>query len=125
MDNRSSDDRKRKFFLWGTVLTWTLSIPLIIGVVNAFKGISEEKATGLGAVAGGFAEAYVTLGVIFGFVLPVGAIVLLVKSFGRGHRMRAIFSLLYIGWSVLTLVLGGLFVWVSLIYLPHTAVIPR
>ena len=125
MDNRSSDDRKRKFFLWGTVLSWTLSIPLIIGVANAFKGISEQKATGLGAVAGGFAEAYVTLGVIFSFVLPVGAIVLLIKSFDGGHRTRAVFSLLYIGWSALTLVLAGLFVWMSLIYLPHTGVISR
>ncbi len=125
MDSCSGDDRKRKFFLWGSILTWTLSIPLIIGVVNAFKGISEQKATGLGAAAGGLAEVFVALGIISGFVLPVGAIVLLVKSFDGGHRMRAVFSLLYIGWSLLTLVLAGLFVWLSLIYLPHTAVIPR
>jgi hypothetical protein len=42
-------ERQNKWFLWGTAFTWTLSIPLIVGVSNAFKGISEQKATGLGA----------------------------------------------------------------------------
>jgi biopolymer transport protein ExbB/biopolymer transport protein TolQ len=32
----------------------------VIGIINAFKGISEQKATGLAAVAGGIAEALVT-----------------------------------------------------------------
>jgi biopolymer transport protein ExbB len=32
----------------------------VVGILNAFKGISEQKATGLGAVAGGIAEALVT-----------------------------------------------------------------
>ena len=32
----------------------------VIGIINAFKGISSEKATGLAAVAGGIAEALVT-----------------------------------------------------------------
>ena len=32
----------------------------VIGIINAFKGISTEKATGLAAVAGGIAEALVT-----------------------------------------------------------------
>jgi len=119
MDDSSSDDRKRKYFIWGTVLTWTLSAPLIIGILSAFRGISEEKATGLGAIAGGLAEAYATFGLILAFVLPVCAIVLLVKSFSGGHRMRAIFSALYIGWSALALAFAGLLVWLSLIDLPR------
>src|SRR6266576_3332845 len=32
----------------------------VVGILNAFKGISQEKATGLAAVAGGIAEALVT-----------------------------------------------------------------
>jgi biopolymer transport protein ExbB/biopolymer transport protein TolQ len=32
----------------------------VVGIVNAFKGISTEKSTGLGAVAGGISEALVT-----------------------------------------------------------------
>lgn len=31
----------------------------VVGIINAFKGISVEKSTGLGAVAGGIAEALV------------------------------------------------------------------
>jgi len=31
----------------------------VVGIINAFKGISAEKATGLTAVAGGIAEALV------------------------------------------------------------------
>src|ERR1051325_10898717 len=32
----------------------------VVGILNAFKGISTEKSTGLGAVAGGISEALVT-----------------------------------------------------------------
>ncbi|MGH9774301.1 MAG: MotA/TolQ/ExbB proton channel family protein [Candidatus Acidiferrales bacterium] len=32
----------------------------VVGIINAFKGISSSKATGLSAVAGGIAEALVT-----------------------------------------------------------------
>lgn len=32
----------------------------VLGIINAFKGISTEKSTGLGAVAGGISEALVT-----------------------------------------------------------------
>ncbi len=32
----------------------------VVGIINAFKGIAQEKSTGLGAVAGGISEALVT-----------------------------------------------------------------
>jgi len=32
----------------------------VVGILNAFRGIAEQKATGLGAVAGGISEALVT-----------------------------------------------------------------
>jgi len=32
----------------------------VVGILNAFKGIEQSKATGLSAVAGGIAEALVT-----------------------------------------------------------------
>jgi biopolymer transport protein ExbB/biopolymer transport protein TolQ len=35
----------------------------VVGIINAFRGISTEKSTGLGAVAGGIAEALVTTAV--------------------------------------------------------------
>jgi len=124
MHNASSYDPKRKRFLWGMVLTWTLAIPLVFAIPNAVKGISEQHATGLGAIAGSLAEAYVTFGLILAFVLPVWAIVLLVRSFDGGHRMRALFRF-SMCWSALTLVLASLFAWWSLIYSPHTTVGPR
>ena len=121
MDDSVSHDRKRKSFFWGTVLSGTLSIPLIIVFFNALKGLSAEKATGLAAIAGGLAEVYVTLGLLLSLVLPVAAIVLLVRSFSAGHQMRALFSLLCICACALILALAGLFAWASFIYLPHMA----
>jgi biopolymer transport protein ExbB/biopolymer transport protein TolQ len=32
----------------------------VVGIINAFKGIAQQKATGLSAVAGGIAEALIT-----------------------------------------------------------------
>jgi hypothetical protein len=119
MDDGSSPDRKKKWFLWGIALTLILTIPVFIGLHNAFRGFSEQKATGLGAVAGGLAECYVTLGFFLAFILPVAAIVLLVRSFSAGHWIRTLCSVLCIGWSALMLALAGLFVWLSFIYLPH------
>src|SRR5258707_13429055 len=41
----------------------------VVGIINAFKGISTEKSTGLGAVAGGISEALVTTAI--GLVVPI------------------------------------------------------
>src|SRR5260370_15246181 len=67
MDDILNHERKRKWFVWGMVVTCTLSIPLIIGMSNAFRGISKEKATGLAPVAGGCVLAFVNFfgGVFF------------------------------------------------------------
>jgi biopolymer transport protein ExbB/biopolymer transport protein TolQ len=42
----------------------------VVGIINAFKGISTEKSTGLGAVAGGIAEALVTTAVGLFVAIP-------------------------------------------------------
>ena len=42
----------------------------VIGIINAFKGISTEKSTGLGAVAGGISEALVTTAIGLGVAIP-------------------------------------------------------
>jgi hypothetical protein len=125
MNASFSYDHRRKSFFWGIGLTGILSIPLIIVLFNAFRGISAEKATGLTAVAGGLAEAYVTLGILLSFGLAVGAIVLLLRSFSAGHRMRGLISLLCICACALTLAVASLFVWGVLVYLPHTAGVTR
>jgi hypothetical protein len=84
-------ERKRKWFVWGTVFTCTLSIPLIIGLSNIFRGIAAEKATGLATVAGGLAEAYITFAALLAFAIPVTAIFLLSRSFVRRHAARRFF----------------------------------
>lgn len=100
-------------FLWGLVLAWAPAIPVIIGMRNTFRGISETKATGLGAVAGGLAEAFLIFGLMATLAFQVGGIVLLSRSFSPGHGARAVFSALSIGWSILTLLLLGLFIWLN------------
>src|SRR5512146_607056 len=42
----------------------------VVGILNAFKGISEQKATGLGAVAGGISEALVTTAIGLFVAIP-------------------------------------------------------
>jgi len=42
----------------------------VVGIINAFKGISTEKSTGLGAVAGGISEALVATAIGLGVAIP-------------------------------------------------------
>jgi biopolymer transport protein ExbB/biopolymer transport protein TolQ len=44
----------------------------VVGIINAFKGISNEKSSGLGAVAGGISEALVTTA--FGLFVAIPAV---------------------------------------------------
>ncbi len=44
----------------------------VVGILNAFKGISTQKATGMSAVAGGIAEALITTA--FGLLVAVPAV---------------------------------------------------
>jgi biopolymer transport protein ExbB/TolQ len=86
---------------------------VIIGLFDAFQGISERKATGFGAITGSLAEAYAAFGLIMAFVLPIAAITLLGKSFSRRDWMRSVLSLLSICGGALTLGLAGLFLRLS------------
>jgi biopolymer transport protein ExbB/biopolymer transport protein TolQ len=44
----------------------------VVGIINAFQGISTNKATGLGAVAGGISEALVTTAI--GLLVAIPAV---------------------------------------------------
>src|SRR6201984_1657054 len=46
----------------------------VMGILNAFKGISEQKATGLGAVAGGISEALVNTAI--GLLVAIPAVMM-------------------------------------------------
>jgi hypothetical protein len=121
MDN----DSKRKRFIWGMILAWIPCLPFIIGVLSSFRGISEQKATGLGAVTAGLSEVYLTFGLILTFISLVAAIVLLSRSFSGGNGMRTLFSVLSMCWSVFMLFVFGSSVWLFLIWLPHKATPPQ
>src|SRR6201993_2038906 len=53
----------------------------VVGILNAFREISENKATGLGAVAGGIAEALVTTA--FGLLVAIPAVMMFNYLTGR------------------------------------------
>jgi biopolymer transport protein ExbB len=42
----------------------------VVGIINAFSGISQNKSTGLGAVAGGISEALVTTAIGLFVAIP-------------------------------------------------------
>ena len=53
----------------------------VVGILNAFRGISQEKATGLAAVAGGIAEALVTTAI--GLFVAIPAVMMFNYLTGR------------------------------------------
>jgi hypothetical protein len=104
--NSRTDDVKEKRLLWGVLLAW---VPFFFFVFPAIFEISTQKATGLGAVAGGLASS--TFGLAAGVVFEVTAIVLLLRAFSRGHPTRTFFSVISICCSGLTLAILGLCLW--------------
>jgi hypothetical protein len=102
---------KHKRFLWGAALAWAPAIPLMIGLGYAFVGIGNSKATGLAAVAGGFTEMYVLLGLAATLICEVSAIVLLFRAFSRGHGVRSALSVLSICMSGLMILFFCLSLW--------------
>jgi hypothetical protein len=113
------DDLKKKRFLWGMLLAWAPLIPALIGLANLFRGISGQKATGLGALDGGLAELFVLYGMVAILVGQVAAIILLFRSFSPGHWGRGFLSLLAICFSGLMLLLVGLFFWLCCSQIHH------
>ncbi|MFZ0955591.1 MAG: hypothetical protein WAN60_04560 [Candidatus Sulfotelmatobacter sp.] len=103
-------DLKQKRFRWGVVLAWAPWVPMMIGL-SYLWGMWDSKATGLAAVAGGFAEGYVLAGLAATLICEVGALALLFRAFSPGHALRGVFSVLSICMSGLMIVLFGLSVW--------------
>ena len=105
------DELKQRRFLWGAVLAWVPWIPTLIGIGYAFRGISEQKATGLGAVAGGLVELFVVWGICTMIISQVAAIIWLCRAFSREHWMRNVVSVLSICLSGLMLLIVWFFLW--------------
>ena len=53
----------------------------VVGILNAYTGISQEKATGLAAVAGGISEALITTA--FGLLVAIPAVMMFNYLTGR------------------------------------------
>ena len=113
------DDQNKKRFLWGTLLAWAPWVPTLVGLSYAFRGISNSKATGLAAVAGGLAASFVLWGIVAMVVSQVGAIVFLSRSFSREHLVGALFSVVSICSSVLMLALTCLLLWFAWFQASH------
>jgi len=111
------DELKKKRFLGpgagvGTMDSGAASIGY------TFRGITEQKATGLGAVAGGLGESFVWAGIGAILIGEFVAIILLCRAFSPGHWLRGLFSALSIRLSGLMLLLLGFFFWLSW-FSPH------
>ena len=111
LPNGYADDPAKRRFLWGVLLAWTPFFFSVFLLLNAFREISTQKATGLGAVAGGLTEAFAIFGLVATVVFEVTALVLLVRAFSKEHPIRTFFSVVSICCSGLMLSILGLCVW--------------
>jgi hypothetical protein len=115
------EDLKKRRFLWGMLLAWSslvALVPLLYGFYDSFQKYSEQKATGLGAVAGGLAEAFLSYGLLLAAIAQLTAILHLVRGFSLDSTGRTVLSVVSICWSLLTLLLIGSTVWL-LLKMPH------
>lgn len=117
--NGALEARTSRAFWWGLLLAWAPPVFLLLPtLVDFLRTISNQKATGMGAVAGGIGQAFVNFGVIVTLVVEVTAFVLLLRTFPKGHFARRFLSLLSLCCSAFTIFSVGLFVWFILSY-PH------
>jgi hypothetical protein len=105
------DEAKKKRFLWGASLAWTPWVPTLIVLGYAFRGISNSKATGIAAVAGGFAEVFVLWGIATMIVSQVGAIIWLSRSLSREYVVRSVISGFSICLSLIMLAVACFLAW--------------
>jgi membrane-anchored protein YejM (alkaline phosphatase superfamily) len=100
----ASMDQDKKRFAWGLGLAWVpVLVAIVPGLINAFRGVSQEKATGLAAVAGGYAEFLATFGLVAFVVSQVVAIVLLARGIKREQWGRSMVAVVSIVCSVVIL----------------------
>ena len=112
MHARIQDGKGR--FIKGVLLAWIpFLLFLVPAVANAFRGISSQKATGLGAVAGGLAEGFVVFGFAAVLISEVAAIVLLVRTLSTEHLGQSVLSVVSIFCSGLMLAILATFIWLA------------
>ncbi len=102
------DDAKKERFVWGVALTCSASLLFLPTFASMF---ANSKATGLAVFAGGAAEIFIEYGIAAVLIGQTVALILLFRSFSRGHWLRSTFSLLSICLSGLMLLLVAFFFW--------------
>jgi len=117
--NEHLQEVSERGFRRGLALAWIPSIPLVLAILNSFHRMSEQKATGLGAIAGGLAEVYLPFVILLTLGVEVAAIVFLIRSFSRPHLGRTLVSVFSIAWSMLVIASFALLIWGLYIYVPH------
>jgi hypothetical protein len=97
--------------LWGMVLACIPSVAFLVEILNMLRALSEPKGAGLGAVAGGPAEAFTIVGMLSAVVLPIVAIVMLTTSFSKLRPLQKFVCALSIAWCSLMLLFyaGGVY----------------
>ncbi len=105
-------------FTKGLLLTWipflVLTLPTLIMLVRTMIAVHSQKATGLGVVAGGISQSFVTFGLVSLIATQGFAVSLLSRTFQKGHGIRSVFSVISICCSVLLLGLGVSIVWLMI-----------
>ena len=111
---------QKKRFRYGLLLAWVplifFIVPTAIGIIRAIAQVSSEKATGLGAVAGGVAEVAATFGLVVIVASEVVGIVMLVRTSSRNHPIRTVFAIVSVVCSGLLLLVLGLFLWFAIVH---------
>ncbi len=97
-------DQEKKRFAWGLGLAWVpVLVAVVPGFISAFRGMGEEKATGIAVVVGGFAERLVKFGLVAFVLCQVTAIGLLARGIRREQWGRSLVAVVSIVCSVVIL----------------------
>jgi hypothetical protein len=99
------DTLSQKRFWWGLLLAWAPWVPTMIVLGYLFIGVSNSKATGLAAVAGGMVELLVWWGLGAMLISQIAAIVWLSRSFSSTHIFRSVVAAASVFASGITLFL--------------------
>jgi Ca2+/H+ antiporter len=109
-----------KRFRLGLLLAWIplifFIVPTAIGIIRAIAQVSSEKATGLGAVAGGVVEVAATFGLVVIAASEVVGIVMLVRASSRNRPVRTVVAIVSVVCSGLLLLVLGLFLWFTTVH---------
>lgn len=110
----------RNKFRSGMLLAWIpllfFIVPTAIGIISAFVSTTNQRATGLGAVAGGFAEVLATFGLVAVVGSEVAAIVMLRRTLSRSRPLRTVVAIISVCCSGMLLSLVGLFLWFATVH---------